>query len=502
MSERLKALKKLQDAGYRTFGMLCPILPQTDYAAFAAGVAAKIDFAKCEDVWAEVLNPRGEAMRATSAALRAGNFNSEADLLDKVAGDKAEWNKYAEQTFLALASVVPAKKLHFLQYIEKEEYGAWEKHTPAGAVLLGRYPKLMDAVSGNDLDIETVKPLADQEWRSLEKYEGIVRRNIGEFVAVGLALKEIRDNELYRETHTSFEGYCLARFDFGKAYGYRLIGAADVVEKLKNSKSPIGDNLMPKTESQVRELIKLPDDQRITALKLAAKHAGKRPLNALLIQRAAIELIPAPEVKRTTHYTPARYTTDTKIFLSWLQTLKALAVRGEKNELLRLLSKAEKEQQILPDMPEIVLIRGVKEKWGWLGNMSPHSVEYKRQTFRTTEALFQWLRFEGHVKIQNQITACKSPLRVKMLAKKYRCLLPDPDDETDLEMMRLCLCLKIEQHEDLKKLLLATGDLLIVEDCTARQKGDALYWGLAQVNGQWVGENWLGRLWMELRGKL
>jgi predicted NAD-dependent protein-ADP-ribosyltransferase YbiA (DUF1768 family) len=89
-----------------------------------------------------------------------------------------------------------------------------------------------------------------------------------------------------------------------------------------------------------------------------------------------------------------------------------------------------------------------------------------------------------------------------MLAKKYRHLLADPDGETDLEMMRLCLRLKIEQHEDLKKLLLATGDKVIVEDCSARPRGDAFYWGWANINGQWVGENWLGRLWMDLRDNL
>ena len=68
--------------------------------------------------------------------------------------------------------------------------------------------------------------------------------------------------------------------------------------------------------------------------------------------------------------------------------------------------------------------------------------------------------------------------------------------------MRQCLKLKIDQHPELQANLLATGDKLIVDDCTARQKGAAFFWGMANIRGQWVGDNWLGKLWMELRDKL
>ena len=66
--------------------------------------------------------------------------------------------------------------------------------------------------------------------------------------------------------------------------------------------------------------------------------------------------------------------------------------------------------------------------------------------------------------------------------------------EADLDLMRGCLQLKVEQYSDLKARLVATGEKLIVEDCTARQRGGALFWGMAQQRGQWIGENWLGRL--------
>jgi len=61
VSKRLESLQWLQANGYRTFGMICPILPQKDYGVFAKQMAATIDVTKCEHVWAEVINLRGDS---------------------------------------------------------------------------------------------------------------------------------------------------------------------------------------------------------------------------------------------------------------------------------------------------------------------------------------------------------------------------------------------------------------------------------------------------------
>ena len=79
-------------------------------------------------VWAEVLNPRGDSMRATIEALRHGGWHAEANRLDLVARDKATWNTYAEQTFLALTKVIPAQKLRYLQYVKSSDYRVWKKY--------------------------------------------------------------------------------------------------------------------------------------------------------------------------------------------------------------------------------------------------------------------------------------------------------------------------------------------------------------------------------------
>lgn len=150
----------------------------------------------------------------------------------------------------------------------------------------------------------------------------------------------------------------------------------------------------------------------------------------------------------------------------------------------------------------MILIQKVKDEYGWLGNMSPFPVLYQEKTYRTTEALFQALRFDDE-KIIESIRDQKSPIAAKMKGKRHRDrMFVVPMSEADLDNMRLVLRLKLLQHPKLRDDLLATGDEEIVEDCTRRPRGSGLFWGVANRDGDWIGENWIGRLWMELRTEL
>jgi len=150
----------------------------------------------------------------------------------------------------------------------------------------------------------------------------------------------------------------------------------------------------------------------------------------------------------------------------------------------------------------MIVIRKVADPHGCWGNMAPYSVVHKGKVYRTTEALFQALRFDDE-EVIDAIQAEKSPMSAKFVAKRHRAkMVVEPMGDEDLDNMRLCLRLKVEQHPELAEALLETGDELIVEDCTKRQRGTGLLWGAALVDGQWLGENWLGKLWMELRASL
>ena len=149
-----------------------------------------------------------------------------------------------------------------------------------------------------------------------------------------------------------------------------------------------------------------------------------------------------------------------------------------------------------------IIIGKVKDEGGCWGNMAPFPVIRNGIRWLTTEALFQAMRFFD-AEIQEEIRGEKSPMGAKMKAKKHKQhMVVEPLSEDDLKHMRLCLRLKIDQHPELKQMLLDSGDEFIVEDCTKRQRGSGLFWGAALIGEEWVGKNWLGKLWMELRTEL
>ena len=137
-SKRVKALHQLQDAGFRTFGMICPSLPQRDYDDFAGQQAEALRVDQCEHVWAEVLNERGESLARTVKGLADGGFDFEANALAAVGIDQERWEAYARATFEAHSQNIPDGKLRFLQYVTKSTVGWWADRKSQGAVLLGQ----------------------------------------------------------------------------------------------------------------------------------------------------------------------------------------------------------------------------------------------------------------------------------------------------------------------------------------------------------------------------
>ena len=143
VSKRIESLHRLQDEGFRTYGMICPSLPQADYDAWAWEMANAIRADQCEHVWAEVLNPRGSNMEKMIACLEAGGYPWEAEQMRLVTNDYAAWEEYAKRTFMAHSGTDcyglnqgSTVKLRFLQYVTKETRTNWELFQPYGAILL------------------------------------------------------------------------------------------------------------------------------------------------------------------------------------------------------------------------------------------------------------------------------------------------------------------------------------------------------------------------------
>ena len=141
-----------------------------------------------------------------------------------------------------------------------------------------------------------------------------------------------------------------------------------------------------------------------------------------------------------------------------------------------------------------------KLPYGWMGNMSPYPIKFGDETYRTTEALFQALRFSDN-DIKELIKAEKSPMGAKFVAKsRVDQMTIKQLSDADVDNMRLCVRLKVIQYPNLLKELLETGDVLIVEDVTNRgDKGSNTFWGAMLVGEEWIGQNILGKIWMQVR---
>ena len=157
-SERLAALHRLQDQGLRTFGMVCPILPQEDAVEFARQAMTAIRADQCEDIWAEPVNFRARrkttalekedetlqrnSFEATLAGLRARD-RAAAERFLLVAEDEAAWEQYCQDAFLALFAEAPKRtngttKLYWMQYprnFASVQY--WDLQKSRGALALG-----------------------------------------------------------------------------------------------------------------------------------------------------------------------------------------------------------------------------------------------------------------------------------------------------------------------------------------------------------------------------
>lgn len=139
----------------------------------------------------------------------------------------------------------------------------------------------------------------------------------------------------------------------------------------------------------------------------------------------------------------------------------------------------------------------VAEEFGGYSNMAGgYPLIVGHAVARTSEALYQAMRFPKLAGVQQLIFAQKSPMAAKMVTKPYRAQTRPDWDAVRVSIMRWCLRVKLAQHWDrFGALLRESGDRPIVENSW---KDD--FWG-AKPDGdeRLVGQNVLGQLLGGLR---
>ena len=138
VSKRIQSLHWLQDNGFRTFGMVCPSLPQKNYDTFAAEMYQALRGERLEHLWAEVINVRGESFDKTIKCLVDARFDDEARRVTNVSTEKSAWEEYARDTFNAWRDLFidNPSRLRFLQYVNKDSEVWWSERMKNGAIIL------------------------------------------------------------------------------------------------------------------------------------------------------------------------------------------------------------------------------------------------------------------------------------------------------------------------------------------------------------------------------
>lgn len=131
---------------------------------------------------------------------------------------------------------------------------------------------------------------SDQELK--RKCEDTIRGGLDYFVDVGRALVTIRDRRLYREEFATFDAYMKSEWGLSARHGHRLCDAAEVMQNLLPAPGS-SDQLvtLPKTESQARELARLPAAEQRPAWEEARAQAPNGKVTASHVQEAVSKRI-------------------------------------------------------------------------------------------------------------------------------------------------------------------------------------------------------------------
>ena len=159
----------------------------------------------------------------------------------------------------------------------------------------------------------------------------------------------------------------------------------------------------------------------------------------------------------------------------------------------------DKDKIRIYQIDKVITFSKTNEAFGELSNMSSKFPLFINDIIiPSSEALYQAMRYSLFPKAQNEIIKQASPMTAKMISKKYL-LYPRQDWELiKLKVMRWVIEIKLSQHwEKLAPILEKTRDKTIVELSHKDQ-----FWGAKNIgNGQLMGMNVLGRLWMDIREK-
>jgi hypothetical protein len=132
--------------------------------------------------------------------------------------------------------------------------------------------------------------LTKRERETLIECEHEVEESILEFIRCGRALCRIRSGRLYRETHATFESYCLERWGMTQGASGTLVTSFRIFEQLEADGVKVPSTV---TQSAMRSLSKLPavEGLRAACWKYATSLCPGAPCPPLSVLRRIARIL-------------------------------------------------------------------------------------------------------------------------------------------------------------------------------------------------------------------
>jgi ribA/ribD-fused uncharacterized protein len=145
------------------------------------------------------------------------------------------------------------------------------------------------------------------------------------------------------------------------------------------------------------------------------------------------------------------------------------------------------------DGKKIICFYSVNAEYGELSNFALYPITLKGKRWPTSEHYFQAQKFAS-ARDQEEIRNANTPMLAARWGRDRKRKLRRDWERAKVGVMREAVEAKFRQHEELRALLLATGDATLVEHTDNDD-----FWG---DGGDGTGRNELGRILMAVRERL
>ena len=134
-----------------------------------------------------------------------------------------------------------------------------------------------------------------------------------------------------------------------------------------------------------------------------------------------------------------------------------------------------------------------REKYSAFSNFTKIPIYLDGEIWQTSEHYYQAMKFSDK-DLQEKVRLSKWAGDAARIGRDRNLPLRDDWEDIKLDVMRKVVQAKINQHDDIKELLLSTGNEEIIENSPKDY-----FWGGGKDGS---GQNWLGKILMEIRQKL